>query len=597
MTTPAAMRNFDEGTDPSKLGSGDPRLPKSRIGPSNIAVKPGESIQEAIDETFGRGGGVVHLEAGTYVLTTDLILKSNVTLNGAGNFSTILDFGGEAYSLKIEGEDAYETGTVAVTADSTTVIGTGTTFTDSMVGQSILIDGDFYTIASRTSNTEIEIATAFSGATQSGLSFVVATINIGATVQNCTIQNSSQSVVLSRYSYLPSFFNVAVYTGDIGMDFQDCVFPVIDNLEISDCTTAGLSLDNAWAYTISSFFIYNCTGDGILSLSGGDATMFNFGLSNNGGRGAKLTNTDKLSVIAFTIDSNTSHGIECVSGCDGNTFVTGTVIENGGDGIKLTATDDRNIISELEVSNNVGYGVNIAASTCDDNIVVAATFTGNTSGEVNDSGTNSIISGNKGVTDSNINWNPFYQTLTYASASTFTISGNHTSTFQTGTKIKLTQTTVKYWYVKSSSHSLGTTTVTIVLNTNYTLANAAITSPYFSRADNPEGFPTFFDFDCDVTGFSSATETFLYSMNGAGMTILFDIQGTSNATTKTATLPVAPTQSMRYIHFRIDNGTSSFGRLDVADGSTTADFFSSVDGGAWTNSGTCHLRGVVSYFV
>lgn len=55
-----------------------------------ITVSPGDSIQAAIDSANKSGGGVVHLEAGIYVLTAQLTLKSRVTLVGAGTARTIL---------------------------------------------------------------------------------------------------------------------------------------------------------------------------------------------------------------------------------------------------------------------------------------------------------------------------------------------------------------------------------------------------------------------------------------------------------------------------------------------------------------------------
>lgn len=96
---------------------------------------------------------------------------------------------------------------------------------------------------------------------------------------------------------------------------------------------------------------------------------------------------------------------------------------------------------------------------------------------------------------------------TYASATTFTIAGQDvTAVFSKGTRIKLTQTTVKYFAVVSSSFSTNTT-VTVTGGTDYTLANAAITSPYYSYADNPQGFPGLFAYT--PTWSSSGTQPVL----------------------------------------------------------------------------------------
>lgn len=89
-------------------------------------------------------------------------------------------------------------------------------------------------------------------------------------------------------------------------------------------------------------------------------------------------------------------------------------------------------------------------------------------------------------------WIPDSATWTYASATTFQVSGDRTAVFSKGTRIKLTQTTVKYFVVTNSSHAAGTTTVTINGGTDYTLVSAAISATYYSYAANPQGYPGYF---------------------------------------------------------------------------------------------------------
>lgn len=84
------------------------------------------------------------------------------------------------------------------------------------------------------------------------------------------------------------------------------------------------------------------------------------------------------------------------------------------------------------------------------------------------------------------------ETWNYASASSFTVSGDKTAKYASGTKIKLNQSGDKFFYVLSSSHSGGTTTVNVFAGSVYTVANAAITGNYYSYADAPQGFPTSF---------------------------------------------------------------------------------------------------------
>lgn len=81
----------------------------------------------------------------------------------------------------------------------------------------------------------------------------------------------------------------------------------------------------------------------------------------------------------------------------------------------------------------------------------------------------------------------------YASASTFTVTGDQTSKYHRGVKIKLTQSaTVKYFVVVTSVYSAPNTTVTVADaqgGSVYTVANSAITANYFSLVNQPAGWP------------------------------------------------------------------------------------------------------------
>jgi hypothetical protein len=92
-------------------------------------------------------------------------------------------------------------------------------------------------------------------------------------------------------------------------------------------------------------------------------------------------------------------------------------------------------------------------------------------------------------------WIPSLETWTYASSTTFTVTGvDVTAKYSKGTRIKLTQSsTVKYFVVTASSFSTNTT-VTITGGADYTLANATISDPYFSYAANPQGYPGWFNY-------------------------------------------------------------------------------------------------------
>jgi len=90
-------------------------------------------------------------------------------------------------------------------------------------------------------------------------------------------------------------------------------------------------------------------------------------------------------------------------------------------------------------------------------------------------------------------WIPWRGTWTYAGVqdefSTFTVSGDQTAIFTEATKIKLTQTTEKFFVVVKSEYSSPNTTVTVWGHITFSLVNAAITNPVYSREESPAAWP------------------------------------------------------------------------------------------------------------
>lgn len=87
-------------------------------------------------------------------------------------------------------------------------------------------------------------------------------------------------------------------------------------------------------------------------------------------------------------------------------------------------------------------------------------------------------------------WTEVTHTWTFASANSITVPSGAGDRYKIGDKIKITQTTDKYFYVLA----VADTTLTVSGGSDYTVANAAITNPKYSKQDNPQGFPDWFIF-------------------------------------------------------------------------------------------------------
>lgn len=91
-------------------------------------------------------------------------------------------------------------------------------------------------------------------------------------------------------------------------------------------------------------------------------------------------------------------------------------------------------------------------------------------------------------------WLEAGETWTYVSADSptfvFSVAADVTLKYSAGMRVQLTQTTVKYFIITAvGAFSAGATQITVYGGTDYTLANAAITAPYYSVVKAPFGFP------------------------------------------------------------------------------------------------------------
>lgn len=246
--------------------------------------------------------------------------------------------------------------------------------------------------------------------------------------------------------------------------------------------------------------------------------------------------------------------------------------------------------------NNMVEAVSKTVSATDGTLLKAA------GADINTGTDDAKIVTSKAIADSYINtgWIPNNDTWTYASATTFTIAGvDRTAMFPKGTKIKLTQTTVKYFYVVGSAFSTNTT-ITVTGGSDYTLANAAITSPYYSYASTPQGFPYFFAYAVSGTNITLGNG----SLNGKfwieGRTIHLSIKYILGSTSAVGaapyfSLPVNPDEEKRYLGtaFYEDVGTGRFFGHSFLE--TTSKLYPTYDGGSGPTTGYSILAPSIPY--
>lgn len=91
-------------------------------------------------------------------------------------------------------------------------------------------------------------------------------------------------------------------------------------------------------------------------------------------------------------------------------------------------------------------------------------------------------------------WTEVTETWTRTGTHSFTVSGDLRTKYQKGTKVKYNDGAVEYGVVGAVSYSAPNTTVTLISNSDYSMANVAITGTYISYQENPQGFPQVFNY-------------------------------------------------------------------------------------------------------
>lgn len=187
-------------------------------------------------------------------------------------------------------------------------------------------------------------------------------------------------------------------------------------------------------------------------------------------------------------------------------------------------------------------------------------------------------------------WTPADATWTYASASTITVPSGAASIYQKGDRIKWTQTTVKYGVIVA----VADTVLTIAVNTDYTVANAAITANYYSHQANPLGYPGSFTYTVNATSGWTTTVSCTYKYTVLGNVCFiysdgdFTAGGTSNSATIVVPLPMSCSTSVygAISAYGRDNGSNVTNIMYAEVTGSAMTFYKGFFQTAFTTSGT-----------
>lgn len=452
------------------------------IGGTTITINNTEDIQTNLDIISTAGGGTLYLQNGTYTLTSDISIPSGVALQGVSRDGVIINCN-SSYAVKIAGTNVYSTGTVTINNGATALVGSGTTWTSDMVGRYVNLDGLWYEITAFTDTTHLTIDT-YEGDNLAGSAYVLASTNFTSYLSKLTITGATSSAVIIQYAQEPYLFDLSIYGNGTGIDSDYTTYLQMNTI---NCNSNGVNLDMNFTegfYIDWSDFSTSTTGAGVVMTNyTRNATFFNTSVADNTGNGISVTLGSKIAFISLDISGNGGKGIEFIANNSNNSISDTTLDGNTSDGIKLTATTDLTQIIGVGIINSGGYGINIAAATCDSNQIIAPAFSNNTSGNINDTGTLTVLvaddtaygaswNGNVGVATKNTIYDKI-ETLgggtTYASGATTRDISTASSTQTIAHGLGVTPSIVKIsgTLVRSGSISMANTVYTNAQASNY----------------------------------------------------------------------------------------------------------------------------------
>jgi len=377
------------------IESGDMKLVGGKgIGGGTVVVKVGQDIQSAVNRINELGGGTVFLENGTHKRTTDLVLYSYVKLQGQSADNCTLDFNATSAEIKIVGTNAYTTGTISTTNRDATVTGSGTTFTDAMAGRYMLLAGVWYQIASITDTTHLELAIPYGAIAFSGEGTVIATKKDDVKIIDLKISNSTGTGIAVQY--INEFFtkNVLIQLCGTGLTVDDSSNLQIDTIDfalngeatvLTNCHLVGMKDTGSLTTTVGDGVEFNnCTG---INISG----LFIF---NSAVDGIRFVGCSSIVGVGMFVVTSGGDGIEFVSGNTDVVLEGSASNSNAGDGIQMTATTDYCKLIGCIARDNGAYGIDIQNANCDKNTITNCTTNGNSTGDINDTGTGTVAANN-----------------------------------------------------------------------------------------------------------------------------------------------------------------------------------------------------------
>jgi parallel beta-helix repeat protein len=336
------------------------RIYKAIVGPGFEADFT--TIQQAIDWAHLYGGGIVHVKAGTYVQTDDIILYSNIQLQGEDDDTTILDFNGLSKQIKIIGTSGTRKRNVEVKNLQVKGVFDRYAFTLDYVDD---IHFERVNFVSFTQDQAISGCIDLNHAKR-----VLIERCRGTDCWNFISQSASEHIFIHN-NYID------------GGNHSPSLFRHINNYGCKFCEIKG---NYFFGYSEACIYAETYLNDSVISnnfFEDGDTAML------------WIYSSDRLQIIGNSLRKNLAAG-DGIQLSDGDRCIImgNNIYDISGDGIRL-GNHDRSVVNGNIVNSAGGWGVNVESDNCNDNIVTSNVLKNNVSGGLQDLGTGTTVANNE----------------------------------------------------------------------------------------------------------------------------------------------------------------------------------------------------------
>jgi parallel beta-helix repeat protein len=300
----------------------------------------------SVEAAFTAGNSSVFVRDGTYVETASITIPDNGVLHGESPGGVVISFGGGDFSINADGNGGTKAtaGTISVTTGSTTVTGSGTNWDPEISdGDYINLNGVFHKIATRDSDTQVTLESAYEGeALAAGTSYEAFTMLAGISIENIIVTGSVNHGIYFR----------AVHHGVI----RDCL--------VSDCgdTVAAnnqhnITLEDCSECVLTRVVSVNGKDGGLRVLNGAVISISGCSFKNNDDQGIQLEGCKNVNLDACMSLQNGLQGLHVI-GTTTKVNITDSIFHgNNNDGIETNSSANEVVVSSCTLTDNGTHGI------------------------------------------------------------------------------------------------------------------------------------------------------------------------------------------------------------------------------------------------